>query len=218
MLFVPPPIFVRASAAQLAKTGVGESAKAAGSVREEIGQREWYNQGWWPIIGGISALIVTNAVSVTIVYVQSSKSFNMIVRQRKIEFLSESLQEFYSPLLALIDINGEIFSETGPKTFPLEEPSRSAAALVWHETKKKILQNNIEIENILRTKSHYLDESDSLTHYHSLLLHVSMYETFQSVETEIYKKFLFPHHVREHIFNTRTQVLEKLYIATGETI
>jgi hypothetical protein len=83
--------------------------------------------------------------------VQAEKSFNAVLRQRKIEMLSTSLNEFYNPLLALIDINNEIFSKTGPKSFPNEEPGLSAAGLVWKETKKKILANNSTIEQILRT-------------------------------------------------------------------
>jgi hypothetical protein len=181
-------------------------------------EKEWYERGLWPLVGAVGALIVTNAVSVRVVYMQAAKSFNAVLRQRKIELLSTSLNEFYNPLLALIDINGEIFAKTGPKSFPKEEPGLSAAGLVWKETKKKILANNGDIERILRTKSHLVQGPDSLEAYHPLLVHAAMYETFQTIETDLYKKFLFPAEIRDHIVQYRLAVLEAYYAASGEQI
>ena len=181
-------------------------------------EKEWYERGWWPLAGAVAALIITNAVSVRVVYVQAAKSFNAVLRQRKIELLSAALNEFYNPLLALIDINGEIFAKTGPQSFPKEEPGRSAAGLVWKETKKKVLANNGDIERILRTKSHLLQGADSLEAYHPLLVHVAMYETFQTVATDLYKNFFFPAGIRDHIVKQRLAVVEAFYVASGEQI
>lgn len=183
-----------------------------------IDQKEWYERGWWPVAGAVLALIITNAVSVRVVYVQSEKSFNAVLRQRKIDTLSTSLNEFYNPLIALIDINGEIFSKTGPSSFPKEEPGLTAAGKIWKETKKNILDNNTEILRILRVKSHLLHEDDKFESYHALLVHVAMYDTFQRVQTDLYKKFMFPSEIREHIFSQRLKVLEAYYQATGEQI
>jgi len=148
----------------------------------------------------------------------AAKSFNAVLRQRKIELLSTSLNEFYNPLLALIDINGEIFAKTGPKSFPKEEPGLSAAGLVWQGTKRKVLTNNADIEQILRTKSHLIQGPDTLEAYQPLLLHVAMYETFQEIETDLYKQFLFPAGIRDHIAQQRLAVLETYYHASGEQI
>jgi hypothetical protein len=182
------------------------------------GDKEWYEQGLWPLAGAVGALIITNAVSVWIVYMQAARSFNAVLRQRKIELLSAALSEFYNPLLALIDINGEIFAKTGPPSFPRDEPGRSAAGLVWKETKKKILANNVDVERILRTKSHLLQGADTLEAYHPLLVHVAMYETFQAVATDLYKAFFFPSGIRDHIVQQRSAVLEAFYEASGEQI
>jgi uncharacterized membrane protein len=181
-------------------------------------KKEWYEQGWWPLLGAIGALIITNAVSVRIVYVQAEKSFNAVLRQRKIDGLSAALNEFYNPLLALIDINREIFSKTGPQSFPIEEPALSAAALIWKETRKKILANNAEIERILTTKSHLLQGTDTLDSYQALLVHVAMYETFQKIKTDLYKSFFFPVTIRDHVEKQRWAVVEAFNIATGDQI
>lgn len=180
--------------------------------------KEWYEQGIWPLVGAVAALIVTNAVAVGVVYLQSSKSFKAVLKQRKIETLSASLNEFYNPLLALLDINKEIFDKTGPTSFPEAEPGRSAAALVWRETKKKILSNNAQIETVLRTKTHHIQGPDSLAEYHRLLIHVAMYETFQMVETDLYAAFQFPADIRSHVETQRGLVLQAFNEASRETI
>lgn len=179
---------------------------------------EWYEQGIWPLVGAVGALILTNAVAVRIVYLQSAKSFNAILRQRKIELLSTSLNEFYNPLLALIDVNKEIFTKTGPPSFPKEEIARGASALVWGEMKQKVLANNQQIEAILKTKTHLIRGTDSLKAYHALMIHVAMYEAFQKVETDLYSKFLFPSDIRKHIVEKRAEVLTAFNELTGEQI
>ncbi|MEG3087425.1 hypothetical protein [Sphingomonas sp. PB4P5] len=180
--------------------------------------KAWYEQGIWPVAGAALALIITNGITVGVVYLQSSRSFNALLRQRQIERYAASLNDFYNPLLALMDINKEIFEKTGPPSFPEDEVFRNAAGLVWKQTKKKILANNIGIEAILRTKTHLLGESDSLDSYHRLLVHVAMYETFQRVETDLYRSFLFPGDIRSHIVAQRSAVLEIYYQLTGEQI
>lgn len=181
-------------------------------------EKAWYEQGVWPVAGAILALIVTNGITVWVVYLQSSRSFNALLRQRKIERHAASLNDFYNPLLALMDMNKEIFDQTGPPSFPNDEISRNAAGLVWKRTKKKILVNNIDIETILRTKTHLLRETDSFEAYHRLLVHVAMYETFQQVETDLYRRFLFPADIRNHVAAQRSAVLEIYNRLTGEQI
>ncbi len=181
-------------------------------------EKSWFERGPWPLIGTGLTLIITNGIAVGLIYLQSSRSFNALLRQRKIEHLSASLNEFYNPLLALLDINKEIFDQTGPSSFPRDEDGHTAAALVWKETKKKILTNNAQIETILRTKTHLLEEADSLDAYHRLLVHVAMYETFQKVQTDLYKRFFFPTDIRPHVVSKREAVLEAYYQAIGEQI
>ena len=180
--------------------------------------KAWYEQGIWPIAGATFALIITNAITVGVVYLQSSRSFNALLRQRQIERHAASLNDFYNPLLALMDMNKEIFEKTGPPSFPKDEISRNAAGLVWKQTKKKILANNIDIEAILRTKTHLLGEADSLDSYHRLLIHVAMYETFQMVETDLYRGFMFPSDIRNHVAAQRCAIIEIYYQLTGEQI
>lgn len=181
-------------------------------------EKEWYERGVWPLVGAVAVLIVTNAAAVLIVYFQSSRSFRAMLKQRKIEMLSASLSEFYNPLLALLDINREIFSQTGPPSFPREEPARSAAARIWRETRKRLLTNNLQIETILRTKTHHILSPDSLDKYRRLLLHVAMYDAFQTVETDIYADFQFPADIRAHVETQRGLVLDEFKRASRETI
>jgi hypothetical protein len=189
-----------------------------GLILSQKEDKAWYERGIWPVVGATLALTITNGIAIGVVYLQSSRSFNALLRQRKIEFYAASLNEFYNPLLALIDINNQIITKTGPPSFPQDEISRNAASLVWKETKKKILLNNIDIETILRTKVHLLAETDSLISYHRLLIHVAMYETFQRVETDLYRDFLFPADIRNHVVTQRLAVLEIYYELTGEQI
>lgn len=180
--------------------------------------KEWYERGVWPLVGAGLTLAITNAIALYVVHLQAAKTFRAALRQRKIDQLAASLQEFYNPLLALIDINGEIFAKTSMKAWPEDESGREAAALIWKETKKKVLANNAMIETILRTKTHRLAETDSLDAYHPLLIHVAMWETFQTVQTEIYKKFMFPAEVRDHIVVQRSNVLSDFYEQSGDQI
>jgi len=180
--------------------------------------KEWYERGFWPVIGPTLALIITNAVTIYVVYLQSSRSFDALLRQRQIEHLAASLNEFYNPLVALLDINKAIFEQTGPPSFPTDEIARNAAGLVWKKTKQKILVNNAQIELILRTKTHLLSKQDLLSSYNKLLVHVAMYETFQEVETDLYKKFLFPEGIRAHIESKRRFVVDEYNKIAGVEI
>ncbi|QJU60256.1 hypothetical protein HL653_23215 [Sphingomonas sp. AP4-R1] len=180
--------------------------------------KEWYEKGVWPLVGAGVTLAITNAIALWIVHLQAGKTFKATLKQRKIDQLSASLSEFYNPLLALIDINGEIFDKTSKKAWPEDEAGREAAALVWVETKKKVLANNLVIETILRTKTHLMSETDSLASYQPLLLHVAMYETFQTVQTDLYKKFMFPASVRSHLVDQRSTVLSAYYETSGDKI
>lgn len=45
-----------------------------------------------------------------------------------------------------------------------------------------------------------------------------MYETFQRVETDLYRGFLFPADIRNHVATQRLAVLEIYYQLTGEQI
>jgi hypothetical protein len=176
----------------------------------------WYQEGLWPLVGSVIVIVITNTVTIGVIYIQSRRSFNALLRQRKVEFLSSSLNDFYNPLLALININGEIFAKTGPSVFPDEHHKREAAALVWKEMKKKILENNREIELILKTKTHLIHQSDSLDAYKALLIHVAMYETFQKIETDRYADFLFPREVKGHLAAMRLSVSGELHTHLGE--
>lgn len=180
--------------------------------------KSWYEKGPWPIVGGVAALVVTNAVAVGVVYLQASRGFNAVLRQRRIEALSASLSEFYNPLLALLDINGEVFDKTGPPSFPDGEIERGGAALVWAETKKVILENNRRILEILRTRTHRLYARDSLGAYNDLMIHVAMYETFQTIPTDRYRGFFFPKNVRQHIADMRDLVLADFNALTGSQL
>lgn len=180
--------------------------------------KAWYEKGPWPIVGGVAALAVTNAVAVGLVYLQASRGFNAVLRQRQIEALSASLSEFYNPLLAMLDINGEVFSRTGPPSFPEGEIERGAAALVWAETKKIILDNNRRILDILRTKTHRLHVADGLATYNDLMIHLAMYETFQTIPTDRYRGFQFPPTVRGHVADMRKRVLDDFNALTGSQL
>jgi hypothetical protein len=129
-----------------------------------------------------------------------------------------SLNDFYNPLLALLEINGEIFAKTGPRTFPDEYHEREAAALIWKEMKKKLLENNREIELILKAKTHLIYKSDTLDAYKALLIHVAMYETFQTIETDRYAGFQFPQEVKAHIIGKRSLLLGELHALSGEQL
>jgi transcription termination factor NusB len=169
-------------------------------------KREWWEQGIWPLAGAAAVVIISNGVTVAVVFLQASKSFGSLLVQRRIDMLSSSLNDFYNPLLALIDVNEEIYNKTGPPAFPEDEISRNAAGLVWREMKKKILANNEQIESILKTKTHLMSSTDSLESYDALMLHVAVYEAQQRIPTDLYGAFNFPKGVRQHIIDKRAEV------------
>lgn len=175
----------------------------------------WYEQEFWPLAVSVVAIIISNAVAIVVVYLQSSRSFRAIIRQREIEALLASLTQFYDPLLALLHMNGAIFSKTGPPSFPEGHIERESAAKVWAETKKKIIKNNRQIESIIRNKSHLMHNSDDINAYKDLLVHAAMYETFQSIKTDRYVAFQFPINVEQHLACQRSKALAEYRHLTG---
>lgn len=154
-----------------------------------VEQKEWYEKGNWPLFGSVLTVLITNLIAVSVVYLTANRTLQGLLKQKKLERVTASLNEFYNPLKALLEANRVIFSKTGPRSWPTEHIEREAAALVWTETKLKILENNKAIELILQTKTHLIDESDSLEKYADMLVHVTMYEAFQKVGTDLYAKF-----------------------------
>jgi hypothetical protein len=168
---------------------------------------EWYEEGLWPIAGSVVAIIVSNGIAILIVYLQANRSLSSLLRQRQIEEFAASLNQFYDPLNALLDMNGEIFRKTGPPSFPEDHIEREAAAKVWEQTKAKILINNKQIEDLLREKSHLMHATDNFDNYKGLLLHVAMYETFQATPTDRYTNFRFPDTIVDHVREKRRRTL-----------
>ena len=133
-----------------------------------VEQKEWYEKGNWPLFGSVLTVLITNLIAVGVVYLTANRTLQGLLKQKKLERVTASLNEFYNPLKALLEANRVIFSKTGPRSWPTEHIEREAAALVWAETKLKILENNKAIELILQTKTHLIDESDSLEKYADL--------------------------------------------------
>ena len=179
------------------------------TIATQPDQKEWYQQGAWPLIGAVATIIVANVMAIIVVFLQSRNAFMTTIRTKQIEQITTSLREFYEPILALIDINKEIFEKTGPVSFPVGPGEREAAFRVWGEAKKKILENNADIAKILREKKYLLIEEDNFEKYRELFTHVMMYEIFQDIKTDLYAKFRFPTHVRMHINAMRDIALQK---------
>lgn len=197
------------------RTIIIQSSEGLQITKQE--QKAWYQKGIWPLVGFVVPSLITSTIAIVVVYLQSRRSFGALLRQRRIDFLHSSLNDFYNPLLALLEINGEIFTKTGPGVFPKEHQEREVAAQVWSEMRKKILANNNEIEKILKTKTHLIHKSDSLESYKMLLLHVAMYETFQKVQTDRYlAEFRFPKTVTDHISSVRSKVHAELRVLMEE--
>jgi hypothetical protein len=172
-------------------------------------KKQWYETGLWQNIGSFAAVLLTNIVAVLVVYLASHRAFSAMLKQRKIDQLNASLNEFYNPLYALLSSNRLIFQKTGPFSWPEDHIEREAAARVWQETKSKILANNQAIESLLRTKTHLIADYDSLDNYSGLLVHVAMYEAFQKVGTDLYRSFLFPTDIPAHVEAVRAKVIKE---------
>ena len=172
---------------------------------------EWYQQGNWPLFGAVAVLVVTNAVALWKISAQAKATFLLETKLRTVEFIATQLSDFYNPLYALLLINGRIFSQAGPRTFP-EDPIRcDAAGQVWAELREQVvLPNNREIREILRSKTHLLAPGDSLPQYMDLFTHISMYEVFQERPTEIYSRFTFPRDILRHVEEVRERLITEL--------
>ena len=74
-------------------------------------QGEWYQQGFWPLIGVALILIIPNAVALWGIFIQTHRQTKSQLLFNQIQFVSEQLAEFYDPLFAMLKINGECFSK-----------------------------------------------------------------------------------------------------------
>ena len=174
-------------------------------------QIEWYQQGFWPLVGAAIVLIIPNAVALWGIFIQTSRQTKQQILISQINFLSQQLAEFYDPLFAMLKVNGECFSKLGPDTFPRNPIQLETAGEVWNRvTENVIIPNNREIANILRTRSHLIAHDDSLEPYLRLNNHISMYEIFIDYPNEIYKDFTFPKDITSHIESVRAKLVNEL--------
>ena len=115
------------------------------------------------------------------------------LRLRRVDLIKQKLEEFYTPMLALLTQNGALFRSFGPHTFPNAPHRREAAAQVWNELRSKIiLPNNELMLKILAEKSHLISQLDSYDNYVPLQNHIIMYKIFCENPNEVYDSFKFP--------------------------
>lgn len=171
-------------------------------------QLQWYQQGFWPLVGAALILIIPNAVALCGIFIQTRRQTQSQIHLNQIDFLSEQLAEFYDPLYAILKVNDECFSRHGPHTFTQDPIQLETAGEVWNQLKLRvIIPNNIQIANILRTRSHLIAHNDSINNYLELNDHISMYEIFVDYPNEIYKKYTFPKDVVKHVEETRSKLV-----------
>jgi len=174
-------------------------------------QAEWYQQGFWPLVGAAIILVIPNAVALWGIFIQTQRQTKSQLLLNQINLVSEQLAEFYDPLFAMLKVNGESFSKLGPHTFPKNPIELEAAGEVWNQVKQKvIIPNNHEIANILRTRSHLIASYDSIEAYLKLNEHIAMYEIFNDFPNEIYKDFTFPKDITNHVEVVRTKLVDEL--------
>ncbi len=179
--------------------------------------KPWYQDGIWPLLGSALGTTLASVVPITVVYLQSSKALKTAQKQRQTDRVSASLAEFYNPLYALMTLNREIFERAGPAVKFDDFSAQQAAAEIWQELKGKVILNNQEIERILRTKTHLLSAGDSMERYNELYVHVSMFEVFQKVPTDLYSNFRFPVDILPHVERMRETVIKDLVYLTKGT-
>lgn len=165
----------------------------------------------WSLTVAIAALVVTNLVALSKIYFQTQASWRLQARTAKIEIFSEQINKFYNPLYTLIKMNGELFHNAGPSSFPNDHIQRESAAKVWENIKQDfILPNNKKIQDIIRECSHLISETDDISNYLKLYEHTAMFDIFQDTPTELYSKFQFPISILEHIDSKRRDIIQKL--------
>jgi hypothetical protein len=179
-------------------------------------QGEWYQQGFWPLVGAALILVIPNAVALWGIFIETHRQTKSQLLIKQVDLISQQLAEFYDPLFAMLKINEECFSKLGPKTFPKDAIHLESAGEVWNQIKQKvIIPNNHEMANILRTRSHLIASFDSISSYLPLNSHIAMYEIFADSPNEIYKDFTFPVGVTDHVVAIREKLLKQLNDAKG---
>lgn len=174
-------------------------------------QVEWYQQGFWPLIGAAIVLIIPNAVVLWGIFLQTRRQTASQLLLHQISLLSEQLAEFYDPLFTMLKINESCFSKLGPPTFPRNPIELETAAEVWNQVRQKVVvPNNLEMAKILRTRNHLIANFDSIDAYMKLNQHLAMYEIFIEFPNEVYKEFTFPKDITNHVGLIRSKLVNEL--------
>ncbi|BDM25285.1 hypothetical protein KMS_R50420 [Pseudomonas sp. LRP2-20] len=162
---------------------------------------------WVPLI----ALIVTNFVSIRNLRETSKAAIKKELAVDSFKIFKAQLSEFYDPLNALVSANYDMFEALGPKTFPSDPYKGEEAADLWNEVVSEvILPNNQAIVDIIKTKTHLIDSTDSLNHYFYYVKHAQSYMLFRKQSNSLHEKFPYPKDFLGHIGSVRAAVLKKL--------
>ncbi|AIS15538.1 hypothetical protein JM49_28810 [Pseudomonas chlororaphis subsp. aurantiaca] len=157
------------------------------------------------------ALIVTNFVSIRNLREASRAAIKKELAVDSFKTFKSQLSEFYDPLNALVSANYDMFEALGPKTFPSDPYKGEEAADLWGEVVSEvILPNNQAIVEIIKTKSHLIDSTDSLKHYFYYVKHAQSYMLFRRQANSLHEKFPYPKDLLVHIGSARAVVLKKL--------
>lgn len=128
---------------------------------------------------------------------------------RQVDLIKQSLEEFYTPLVALLSQNGTLFDTFGPRTFPEDSHRRAGSVQVWNELRERIiLPNNEAILKLLTKKSHLISTLDCHEQYTALQNHIVMYKIFSASPNEVYNKFKFPSGIVEHAKSQRDYLVD----------
>ncbi len=159
----------------------------------------------------IIAIIISVLSAIVVTYLSTWVTYRNDLRSKKRERINKLLEEFYGPLLAILNENSTLYNEFGPLTIKGKPPEiASANGDRWNSIKNDVVIPNLKYARTLLQKYWIQIGIDKKIYLKELMLHCTAFCEYDSAPNEMYYRYKYNKdwidYLKTEIENTQKEV------------